>query len=84
VERDIAIAIGGNDEWSDDGTTSVTIDCDACALRDTSACRGCLVSFVLDRDPGDAVIFDAAEARAVRLLERGGLLPASRFEASAS
>jgi hypothetical protein len=69
-------------EWVDDA--DLTIDCDACALRDTTACRGCLVSFVLDRSPGDAVIFDAEEARAIRVLSRAGLVPDSRFEASAS
>jgi hypothetical protein len=82
VEHDANWCPDDRGEWVDDN--SVTIDCDACALKDTSACHGCLVSFVLDRDPGDAIIFDAAEARAVRLLSRGGLLPDSRFEASAS
>ncbi|HUD69766.1 MAG TPA: hypothetical protein VMQ40_05975 [Acidimicrobiales bacterium] len=63
---------------------AVTIDCDRCVLQYTSSCKGCLVSFVLDRDPGDAVIIDADEARALRMLNRAGLLPPSRFEASAS
>jgi hypothetical protein len=62
----------------------VTIDCDRCVLQHTSSCKGCLVSFVLDRDPGDAVIIDADEARALRVLNRAGLVPPSRFEASAS
>jgi hypothetical protein len=62
----------------------VTIDCDRCVLQHTSACTGCLVSFVLDREPGDAVIIDADEARALRVLNRAGLVPPSRFEASAS
>jgi hypothetical protein len=61
-----------------------TIDCDQCALQHTNACAGCLVSFVLDREPGDAVIIDAEEARALRVLARAGLVPASRFEANAS
>lgn len=63
---------------------AVTIDCDRCVLQHTSSCKGCLVSFVLDREPGDAVIIDADEARALRVLNRAGLLPPSRFEASAS
>jgi hypothetical protein len=67
-----------------DSEATVTIDCDRCVLQHTSACNGCLVSFVLDRDPGDAVIIDADEARALRVLHRAGLLPPSRFEASAS
>jgi hypothetical protein len=71
----------------DDSTTRdepFTIDCDRCALQGTSACRGCLVSFVLDRAPGDAVVIDVEEARALRVLTRAGLVPGSRFEASAS
>jgi len=52
-------------------------------LQNTSACDDCLVTFLLDRDPGDAVVIDAAEARAVRLLERAGLVPNLRFEARA-
>ncbi|HEV3213375.1 MAG TPA: hypothetical protein VGZ03_08280 [Acidimicrobiales bacterium] len=72
------------DTGDDDEDVAITIECDRCALQGSSACRGCLVSFVLDRAPGDAVIIDADEARALRVLTDAGLLPASRFEASAS
>ncbi len=72
-----------SDEHDAEGV-AITIECDRCALRDTPACTGCLVSFVLDRSPGDAVIFDADEARALRVLADAGLVPASRFEATAS
>ena len=68
----------------DDEDVAITIECDRCAFQGTSACRGCLVSFVLDREPGDAVIIDADEARALRVLADAGLVPGSRFEASAS
>ncbi len=54
---------------------STTINCGDCAMIDTDHCRDCLVSFILDREPDDAVIIDAAEARAVRLLSRAGLVP---------
>ena len=76
-----------SEQGSADSETSddvVTIDCDRCVLQHTSSCKGCLVSFVLDRLPGDAVIIDADEARALRVLNRAGLLPPSRYEASAS
>lgn len=63
--------------------TTITIDCDRCTLQHTSACEGCLVTFLLDREPGDAVVIDAAEARAVRLLEQAGLVPNLRFDARA-
>jgi hypothetical protein len=39
---------------------------------------------VLDREPGDAVIIDVDEARALRVLTRAGLIPDSKFEANAS
>ena len=67
----------------DAASAGITIECDRCTRQDTSACRGCLVSFVLDREPGDAVIFDADEARALRVLADAGLVPESRFEADA-
>jgi hypothetical protein len=58
---------------------SLTIDCDQCTLKNTNACEDCLVSFLLDRDPTDAIVIDADEARAVRMLERAGLVPNLRF-----
>jgi hypothetical protein len=54
------------------------IDCDQCALQHTSACDDCLVTFVLSRDADDAVVIDADEARAVRMLTRVGLVPGLR------
>jgi hypothetical protein len=42
-----------------------------------------VVSFLLDREPDDAVVIDAAEERAVRMLERAGLVPRLRFTARA-
>ena len=57
----------------------LTIDCDRCALRDTAACSDCVVTFLLGREPDDAVVIDADEARAMRMLERAGLVPTLRF-----
>jgi hypothetical protein len=48
-------------------------------MQHTEACSDCVVSFLLERDPDDAVVIDAHEARAIRLLERAGLVPALRF-----
>jgi hypothetical protein len=59
--------------------TGVTIDCDLCQFRGTDACDGCLVNFVLEHDPDDAVVIDADEVRAMRMLERAGLVPSIRF-----
>ncbi len=57
----------------------LTIDCDCCALQGTDACDDCVVSFLLGREPDDAVVIDADEARAMRMLERAGLVPTLRF-----
>jgi hypothetical protein len=63
-------------------TTTISVSCDDCVLQRTDACDDCLVSFVLDRDPEDAVVIDAEEARALRLLSRGGLVPRLRFSSA--
>ncbi len=56
----------------------LTIDCGTCELNHTSACTDCVVSFLCDRTAGDAVVIDVAEARAIRLLGTGGLVPELR------
>jgi len=61
----------------DDGTAR-TIDCDECAMQGTSACDDCVVTFICSREPGEAVVVDVAEARAIRLLSGAGLLPELR------
>ena len=60
----------------DDGP--LTIDCADCRHRLTSVCDDCVVSFIVGRRPEDAVVVDADEARAVRLLEQAGLVPGVR------
>jgi len=60
-------------------TPDLTIACDCCTMQHTDACDDCVVSFLLERDPDDAVVIDADEARAMRMLERAGLLPTLRF-----
>lgn len=61
-------------------TPTMTIECDRCTLRGTDACGDCVVTFLLDREPQDAVVIDADEARAMRMLEQAGLVPSLRFE----
>ncbi len=61
------------------GREDLTIDCECCALKDTSACDDCVVTFLLGREPDDAVVIDADEARAMRMLERAGLVPSLRY-----
>jgi hypothetical protein len=57
---------------------SITISCHDCSMLDTAACPDCVVSFILDRTPDDAVVIDADEARAVRMLGDVGLVPRLR------
>jgi hypothetical protein len=47
-------------------------------MRDTVACDDCVVSFVVNREPGTALVIDVAEARAMRMLSRAGLVPELR------
>lgn len=60
-----------------DGGT-ISISCDDCELQNSTACEDCLVSFVLGREPDDAVVVDVQEARAMRMLSRAGLVPQLR------
>lgn len=62
------------------GDSSLYISCDECVMEGTSACADCVVTFLCEREPGDAVIIDVAEVRALRLLEKGGLAPALRHQ----
>lgn len=54
------------------------ISCDDCTMQHTSTCDDCVVMFICGREPDEAVVIDVAEARAVRLLARAGLVPELR------
>jgi hypothetical protein len=58
--------------------TSITISCDDCQLQGTDACADCVVTFICGREPDEAVVIDADEERAVRLLGQAGLVPRLR------
>jgi hypothetical protein len=60
---------------------ALTIDCGDCVMARTPACDDCIVSFIVNRAPGDAVVVDAAEERALRSLSDGGLVPQLRHAA---
>lgn len=62
---------------------SITITCSDCAVQGTDCCPDCIVSFIVGRDPGDAVVIDLAEARAVTLLAEAGLVPELRHVSAA-
>jgi hypothetical protein len=60
-------------------TEEMSISCDDCALEGTSACDDCVVTFLLGPDESGGIVVDVAEARAVRMLQRAGLVPELRF-----
>ena len=49
-------------------------------MEGTSACDDCVVTFVCGRRPGEALVIDVEEERAVRVLARAGLVPELRHE----
>jgi hypothetical protein len=57
---------------------SFNISCDTCARRDSEHCGDCVVTFICGREPGDAVIIDVEELRAIRMLSDAGLVPELR------
>ncbi len=59
----------------------LTIDCFECVMRATAACDDCVVSFIVEREPGEAVVIDADEEWAVRMFARAGLVPRLRHVA---
>jgi hypothetical protein len=59
---------------------AISIDCDECVAAGTSACDDCVVTFIVSREPGDAVVVDADEERALRILGDHGLVPRLRHE----
>ena len=58
----------------------LVIDCNTCVAQHTDACDDCVVSFLLDAPETGGVRMDAGEARVLRLLHDGGLVPGCRHE----
>lgn len=56
----------------------LVISCDGCVMRATTACDDCLVTFLADREPDDAVVIDVDVLRSMRRLSAAGLLPELR------
>lgn len=59
------------------------IDCADCEMQATEACDDCIVSFIVGREPGTAIVIDVAEARALRELSGAGLVPGLRHRVRA-
>ncbi|MHB1533520.1 MAG: hypothetical protein ACYC1D_02735 [Acidimicrobiales bacterium] len=61
--------------------STLTISCDDCRLQGSASCEDCVVAWILGQEgPDDALVIDVAEARAVRLLGRSGLVPPLRYQ----
>jgi hypothetical protein len=73
-----ASAAGGEPHDGVAGGDAITIDCDECTMQGTHACDDCVVTFICSRAPNDAVVIDAAEARAMRTMAEVGLAPPLR------
>jgi len=54
------------------------ISCDDCIRQHTATCRDCVVTFICDREAGDAIVVDVVEVRALHLLGEAGLVPRLR------
>ena len=59
-------------------TDTLSIDCSTCSQRHTATCDGCMVTFICSREPGDAVVVDLGEFRALKVLGDSGLVPPLR------
>lgn len=57
---------------------TLTVDCATCVARSTAACGDCLVTFICDRRPEEAVVLSLDEVRTMRLLADAGLVPSLR------
>lgn len=53
----------------------LTIDCRDCSQQYTPRCDDCVVTFLIGREPDEAVVIDATEFAALRRLADAGLLP---------
>jgi hypothetical protein len=56
----------------------VVIDCGDCVMRNTDACADCVVTYICDREPDDALVIEMEDLRAMRLLADAGLVPELR------
>ena len=63
--------------------SGVTISCDECSMRCTSACDDCVVTFLLsddtERSGHEVLVLDLDQARVVKLLGKAGLVPDLKY-----
>ncbi len=51
------------------------VDCNTWVMVNTSACSDCLVTYICDRQPNEAVVISIDELRSMRALSDAGLVP---------
>ena len=61
-----------------DAPGTITIDCATCVMRETATCDDCVVTFLCEREPTEAVLLDLSELQALRRLAQAGLAPGLR------
>ncbi len=49
-------------------------------MKDTVACSDCIVTYICDRKPEEAVVISMEEWRSMRSLNKAGLLPESQHK----
>jgi len=49
-------------------------------MQHTPACSDCVVTYLCDREPEQAVVIDIADLRAMRMLADAGLVPELRHQ----
>ena len=63
----------------------LTISCDDCSMRCTSACDDCVVTFLFsegddaERSGHEVMVLDLDQARVVKLLGKAGLVPDLKY-----
>ncbi len=73
----------GMDFFENQGDNRVlTVDCGTCVMQATAACEDCVVSFICDREPDDAVVINMDELRTMRALSQAGLVPGLKHRSS--
>ncbi len=62
----------------------LVIDCQTCVARMSEACGDCIVTFLCDATGAEPVVVNQPDARVLRLLHDGGLIPGNRHQPRAA
>ena len=53
----------------------ISVDCRTCVMKDTVTCSDCIVTYICNREPEEAVVISIEEWRSIRSFNKAGLLP---------